>query len=94
MEFGYLALVDGVPAATADAVLHDGWLYVAAVATHPDYRRRGLAEAVMRRALEEAMRATGVTRTALDASAMGAPVYKAMGYEPTGEIWRAFSLPH
>jgi len=58
----------------------DGLIYVALVATLPEYRRRGYAEAVMRKALGEASRAHGVERTVLHASDMGFPVYRDMGY--------------
>ncbi len=47
---------------------------------HPS--RRGLAELVMRRSLEDASQATGITRTALHASADGYSVYLRMGYRP------------
>ncbi|HEX2574383.1 MAG TPA: GNAT family N-acetyltransferase [Polyangia bacterium] len=79
-HFGYVGYVDNRPATTATALLLDGLLYVALVATLPEYRRRGLAEAVMRKALTEAGRAHGVERTVLHASDMGFPVYRDMGY--------------
>ena len=80
--YGYVVYVDGHPVSTAFAVPLNGVLYVAYVATALAYRRRGLAELVMRRSLEDATRATGITRTALHASAAGYPVYIRMGYRP------------
>jgi len=79
-HFGFVGYVDDRPVTTATALLLDGLLYVALVATLPEYRRRGYAEAVMRKALTEASRAHGVERTVLHASDMGFPVYRDMGY--------------
>jgi hypothetical protein len=87
-ECGLLARVNGEAVSTATVIDLDGLLYVALVATAVNHRQRGYAEAVMRRALETGAREFGLTRTALDASAMGEPVYAAMGYQATGTDWR------
>jgi len=84
--YGYVAYVDGHPVSTAFAVPLNGVLYVGFVATALAYRRRGLAELVMRRSLEDATRATGITRTALHATGAGYPVYIRMGYRPVDEF--------
>lgn len=89
-EFGFVAVVDGEPVATATVIEINGWLYVAAVATAPGHRQKGYAEAVMRHALTAAAAARGITRTALDASLMGSTLYKQMGYKATGEMWRMY----
>ena len=83
--YGYNAYVDGHPVATAFAVPLEGVLYVAFVATATTHRRRGLAELVMRRCLETATQETGITRTALHATADGYPSYIRMGYRPVDE---------
>ena len=80
--YGYVAYVDGHPVSTAFAVPLHGVLYVGYVATALAHHRRGLAELVMRRSLEDATRDTGITRTALHATADGYPVYLRMGYRP------------
>jgi hypothetical protein len=80
--YGYVAYVDGHPVSTAFAVPLYGVLYVGYVATALTHRRRGLAELVMRRSLEDATQETGITRTALHATADGYPVYLRMGYRP------------
>jgi GNAT superfamily N-acetyltransferase len=80
--YGYVAYVDGHPVSTAFAVPLHGVLYVGYVATALAHRRRGLAELVMRRSLEDATQETGITRTALHATADGYPVYLRMGYRP------------
>jgi predicted GNAT family acetyltransferase len=59
----------------------DGRLYVAFVATVPGHRRKGYAEACMRRSLEAAAAATGIHRTFLHASDAGMPIYARMGYQ-------------
>jgi hypothetical protein len=84
--YGYVAYVDGTPVSTAFAVPLHNVLYVGFVATAIAHRRRGLAELVMRRSLEDATRATGITRTALQATADGYPVYIRMGYRPVDEF--------
>lgn len=84
--YGYNAYVDGHAAATALAVPRHGVLYVGFVATAATHRRRGLAELVMRRCLERASQDTGITRTALHATADGYPGYIRMGYRPVEEF--------
>jgi GNAT superfamily N-acetyltransferase len=84
--YGYNAIVDGRPVATAFAVPLNGVLYVAFVTTATAHRRRGLAELVMRRCLETATQETGITRTALHATADGCPSYARMGYRPVDEF--------
>jgi GNAT superfamily N-acetyltransferase len=70
-------------------------LYVAWVATLPGHQGKGYAEAAMRRALEDASAATGLTRTTLHASAAGQPLYTNMGYAAVaGFTFYAFGLGH
>ena len=82
--YGYNAYVDGQAVATSLVIVLGGVLYVGWVVTATDYRRRGLAELVMRRGLEHATRDTGITRTALHSTADGYPAYLKMGYRPIG----------
>lgn len=89
--FDFLALAGGVPVSTASVIELDGWLYVALVATDPDQRRKGYAEAVMRHALAVAGSELKISRTALDASTMGAPLYEQMGYQFTGAVWSMYA---
>ncbi len=90
-EFGFVAWAEGVPVSTATVIELEGWLYVALVATDPDHRKKGYAEAVMRHALGAAASALQVTRTALDASLMGAPLYSQMGYQHAGQTWSLYT---
>jgi len=89
--FDFLALAGGVPVSTASVIELDGWLYVALVATDPDHRRKGYDEAVMRHALAVGAAEWKLSRTALDASAMGAPLYEQMGYQFTGSVWSMYA---
>ena len=92
--FGHIAYIDGRPVAGGFATPIEGALYVGWVATAPEYRRRGLAELVMRRSLADAGRATGLERTALHATEDGRPLYLRMGYRPvaTFPIWEPSPL--
>ncbi len=81
--FGLIGYRDGRPAACAVTVPIEGRLYMAFVATAHEFRRLGCAEAVMRRSLDDAARATGLRRMILHASPMGRPLYAQMGYHDT-----------
>ena len=89
--FGHIAYVDGRPVAGGFATPIDGALYVGWVATAPAYRRRGLAELVMRRSLADAGLAAGLERTILHSTESGRSVYLRMGYRPvaTFPIWES-----
>ena len=89
-DVGIIGSIKREPVSCAAVYPTDGLLYVGCVATHPVHQRKGYASAVMRHALEESMRETGLTRTALHASAAGYPVYERMGYRP---INRFFAWP-
>lgn len=84
--FAYLAMRGDVPVACAATVEAEGRLFVAFVATDPDWQRRGYGEAVTRKALHEGARATGLTRATLHATEAGAPVYPRIGFEPNTPI--------
>ena len=59
-----------------------------AVATHPDHLRKGLAQAIVTRALAEAL-AAGVERMICQSTRTAVPFYSAMGFRPRGEIFVA-----
>jgi len=75
-----LAWQDGRPAACAMALCSHGVAGIYWVGTVPDARRRGLAE-IATRAAGNAGFDRGMRVAALQASAMGYPVYQRMGYE-------------
>lgn len=82
----YLAMRDGVPVACAGTLATQGRLFVALVATDPQWQRRGYGEAVTRKALHEGARTTGLTRATLHATEAGAPVYPRIGFRPNTRI--------
>jgi ribosomal protein S18 acetylase RimI-like enzyme len=85
--YGYVAYEGGHPvSSTAFTVPNNGVLYFAFVATATEYRRRSLAELVMRHSLEDAMRETGLMRTALHSTPDGYSVYLRMGYRPIDDF--------
>ncbi|MFD5696960.1 GNAT family N-acetyltransferase [Streptomyces lasiicapitis] len=84
--YAYLAMRGDVPVACAATVAAEGRLFVAFVATDPDWQRRGYGEAVTRKALHEGARATGLTRATLHATEAGAPVYPRIGFTPNTPI--------
>lgn len=55
------------------------------VGTTPEYRRRGFADAIVRRALKNEAK-KGVSTVVLQASEMGFPVYERIGFQVTGRI--------
>ncbi len=84
--FGFVAYEDNQPVATATAIVNEDCLLLFLVATMPVARRKGYADAVIRRALNTAYEATGIRRTVLHATDAGYPVYLHMGYHPTGKF--------
>jgi ribosomal protein S18 acetylase RimI-like enzyme len=73
----------GASLACAGVLVHEGNAEVVFVATLPDARRQGLAAECMRTALRAAAK-DGCTTTTLEATAVGEPVYAAMGYRSFG----------
>lgn len=60
--------------------------YVLNVYVVPEYRRRGLARALLQRCLDEA-RTRRIRVVALHASNAGRPVYEGMGFRSTSEMY-------
>lgn len=90
---GYVAYLDKLPVACSVAAPLGGRLYVSWVATHPEHRRKGYADAAMRASLASAREATGLSRTVLHATSAGLPVYERMGYRSVaGFTW--YALEH
>jgi GNAT superfamily N-acetyltransferase len=81
--YGFVAFEGDKPVSTATAIVNDGCLFLFLVATAPDSRRKGYAEAVVRHALQTAYEATGIRRTVLHATEAGYPTYLRLGYHPT-----------
>jgi GNAT superfamily N-acetyltransferase len=79
---------EGVLAATTTAVCYGRRLaWIGMVLTHPDYRRRGFGRRLMEHALD-ALAAQRVEWIKLDATDMGAPLYRSLGFEDECPIER------
>lgn len=88
----YAVIKDGQMVATSILFLHEDVAGIYAVATMPDHRGKGLGAHVtaepLRLAWEEGYR-TGL----LQASEMGAPVYKRIGFQTHGEMALYVHIP-
>lgn len=93
----FVATCDGTPAATLAATIFGGdtsgvgrarpTAWIAMVLTDPDFRRRGLANALLSHAIEYC-EARGVREIRLDATEMGRPVYEKLGFGVTFDLTR------
>ncbi len=79
LAMDYLGLLDGRPVATTMLLLTAGIAGIYFVGTVPDARGRGIAEAMTRTALLDA-RDRGYRIGILQASSMGYPVYRRIGF--------------
>jgi ribosomal-protein-alanine N-acetyltransferase len=81
-DFFIVAKLGGRIAGYAVACAEKRNAEIASLAVHPDYRRRGVADALMRHTLR-ALRAAGVRRVALmvrTGNAAGAQLYRSLGF--------------
>ena len=85
-SFAYVGYAGGQAVASAAALPVAGAMYIAFVATLPEAQGKGYAEAVMRKAIQQAQPSIGVTRMTLHASDMGKPLYRSMGFEPGAKV--------
>jgi GNAT superfamily N-acetyltransferase len=84
--FAYLGIVDGIPVSAAATIAVDGRLFLALIAALPDMQKRGYGKATVLKALQEGSRATGLTRSILQATDAGRPLYERIGYYKTATI--------
>ena len=84
--YTYIGYEGSRPVSCASAVINDGIIFLALVATRPEAQKKGYAEAVVRHALQAAHEASGLTRSILHASGAGFPVYRRLGYQQTCSI--------
>ncbi|HEX5229490.1 MAG TPA: GNAT family N-acetyltransferase [Bryobacteraceae bacterium] len=77
---GYVGYSNGRAVTTAAAVVTNDVVGLYSVATLPQHRRLGFAEAIMRQVIAEAEEKRGVSRTVLQATSSGMSLYEAMGY--------------
>lgn len=82
----YAVFDQGEAAAVGAAATAEGVSYLMWMATLPQYRRRGYAEAILRRAWSDARQRDGAKCTVLHATAKGRPLYAALGYVAVAEF--------
>jgi ribosomal protein S18 acetylase RimI-like enzyme len=82
----YVGYVEGEPISTAAVVVGSGALGVYNVATLPERQCRGYGEAVMRYALDDARRITGIEQTILQSTPAGLRLYHRMGYRTVTKV--------
>ncbi len=87
----YLAWVDGMAVASVTVMVSHGIAGIWNVGTLPEYRRHGLASALMSRALTDAAKA-GARCSILMASLEGYGLYRAIGYRVYTETF--YHVPH
>jgi ribosomal protein S18 acetylase RimI-like enzyme len=78
--FGYVGYFNGEPVVTSTTYVRDGYLYVALVATLPDFRSRRFAKAITSHSINEAVKASGFQRTILHATPMARSMYESLGF--------------
>ena len=82
----YLGFLDGVPVATAARISSHRIAGIVNVSTIPAYRRRGIGAAMTWRAALDG-REEGCIASYLQASELGFPVYRRMGYREVTRCW-------
>lgn len=75
----YMADWEGVSAGMVGVVNYGPLAYIGFMAVHPDFQRRRIAESLMIYALSQ-MQADGCSIALLDASVMGEPLYRKLGF--------------
>lgn len=88
-ETGFVAYVghlEGRAVGTAATVSVEGAIGVYSVATLPEFRGRGVGEAMVRHAVERARAETGLERVVLQSSPEGEPLYRRLGFRPVSRF--------
>jgi GNAT superfamily N-acetyltransferase len=84
----FLAEWDGAPAGTATTTLYGTELaWVGMLLVHPEYRRRGVGQALLQRCIEH-LQSRGVRCIKLDATPLGKPVYDKLGFKEEWTLTR------
>jgi ribosomal protein S18 acetylase RimI-like enzyme len=78
--FGYVGYFEGIPVVTSTTYIRNGYLYVALVATLPEFRSRGFARAITSHSISEANKASGLRRIILHATPMAKSIYEGLGF--------------
>ncbi|MBM3844772.1 MAG: GNAT family N-acetyltransferase [Verrucomicrobia bacterium] len=84
----FLALWNGAPAGTATTMVYGPELaWIGMVLVHPDFRRRGIGGALLRRCIAH-LQSRGVRCIKLDATPDGKPVYASLGFKAEWTLTR------
>jgi ribosomal protein S18 acetylase RimI-like enzyme len=83
---GYVGYWEGEPVATTAIIRGGDTLGVYNVATVPLHQRRGFGEAVMRYALDDARRRSGLDRVVLQSTPAGLKLYQRMGFRTVTKV--------
>jgi ribosomal protein S18 acetylase RimI-like enzyme len=78
--------IDGETAAYGRAIVSGSDAFISDVNAFPNFRRRGLGEAVMD-ALHAGAAQLGATRVVLTSTQMGLPLYEKLGYRTLAQVW-------
>ena len=87
----YLALADGEAAGYMGVQIFSGEGYVTNIATLPEYRRQGVAKALIRRALQNEMEF--LTLEVRENNAAAISLYESLGFERVGVRPRFYRSP-
>jgi ribosomal protein S18 acetylase RimI-like enzyme len=90
---GFLLYEDGKAVAGGSASFVEGISYIGWMATLPEYRGRGFAEALLRHMDAFMRQRYGVKETVLHATEMGRPVYERMGFRAVDEFAAYLCVP-
>jgi len=83
---GYVGKVDGRAVSIVAIVAKEGALGIYSLATLPEDRRRGYGEALLRAAVAEEQRRTGIQRLILQSTEAGQALYMRMGFRPVAHF--------
>jgi ribosomal protein S18 acetylase RimI-like enzyme len=78
--FGYVGYFEGTAVTTSTTYVRDGYLYVALVATLPEFRSRGFGAAITSHSIKAASAASGLRRTILHATPAARHIYESLGF--------------
>jgi ribosomal protein S18 acetylase RimI-like enzyme len=77
---GFVGYVDGRAASIVAVVAAAGAIGIYSLATMPEFRKRGYAEAMLREAVRRISERTGITQVILQSTEAGYELYKRMGF--------------
>lgn len=83
---GYTGYLNGEPVATSAWVRGDEAIGLYNIATVPEYREKGIAEAITRATIGLARRETGIDATVLQSTSMGFRLYQRLGFREVTRI--------